>query len=281
MNVLTRIRIVLTIAVLALAASLLVMVRQHTAGRALEVRLTAAQTQAAENARLQEEVERLRGVEAEAKRLREENMELPRLRGDVARLRREVAAATNVPTRPSGTPAVKPLPTGASMTNFTAFTGTAHASLAPGHTLVMGGWPMEAGKRTLALFTPETTTAAQEGGIVIGGIYVQVPEAILSGPGWEQFAAVSREANHSAVFDAEQAKSLIEALQKMEGVDILSSPRLMTTSGTAGTISIGDENGAGLSTTLSPVLAADGQTVELTVSNALRVLPSSAGGQRP
>ena len=277
----TRIRLITTAAVCALALALFVIFYQHNATRAWHAELAARQAQAAETARFQTELELLRGVEAEAKRLREENRELPRLRGEVARLRRELLAATNQSARPTPTLAAASTSGSVNETNSATFTGTARAALAPGQTLVMGGWPLAPGKRTLALFTPDASAAGQAGAVVIGGMFVQVPETMLSGPGWERFQAVMKEATGHGIFDAEQTKQFVKALQTTEGVDILSSPRLATTSGQAGSISIGDANGSGLNTTLIPVLAADGQTVDLTVSNSLRNLPPAEGGQRP
>lgn len=275
-----RSRIIAITAACVLALAILVILQQHNAARALRAELAAMRAQSAETARLQTEVERLRGAEAEARRLREENRELPRLRGDAARLRRELLAATNQSARPMPTHAGVSGPGVVSQTNSANFTGTARASLAPGQTLVMGGWSMEPGKRTLALFTPDASAAGQAGAVVIGGMFVQIPDTMMSGPGWERFQAVMNEATGHGIFDAEQTKKFVEVLQTTEGVDILSSPKVATTSGQAGSISIGDANGSGLSTTLTPVLAADGQTVDLTVSNSLR-LPPAAGGQRP
>jgi hypothetical protein len=260
---------------------LLVLFHQQKAARAFREESAAAQAQAAETARLQTELERSRASEAEVKRLREESRELVRLRGEVARLRRELAAATGQAAEAGAPRAAQSPPPAGGETNDVAFTGTARATLAPGQTLVVGGWPLERGKRTLALFTPDASKAGQHGTLIIGGLFVQVPEALLSGPGWQQFQAVTREANNSGVFDADQTKQFVKALESLEGVEILSAPKLATTSGTAGTISIGDDQGSGLTTALLPTLAADGQTVDLMVSNSLRRASPPPAGERP
>lgn len=263
-----------------LALALVVIVHQSNVTRALRVELAAMRSQSAETARLQIEVERLRRSEAEAQRLQDENRELPRLRGDVARLHRELLAATKPSVRPTPAHDGVPASRGVTATHSANFTGTARASLAPGQTLVMGGWPLEPGKRTLALFTPDASAAGQAGAVVIGGMFVQVPENLLSGPGWERFQAVMKEATGHGVFDAEQTKQFVEVLQSTAGADILSSPRVVTTGGHPVSITIGDANGSGMETTVTPVLASDGQTVDLSVSNSLR-LPPAAGGRRP
>jgi hypothetical protein len=271
MTAVTTHRIGMLTAVLLLAAAGVLLVRQQSHTRALEAELAAARAQSTDAAQLQAEVERLRAVEAEGRRLQEENRELPRLRGEVARLRRDFTAATNQLARRPATPTSIPLPAAApaAETNLVIFTGTAKASLAPGQTLVMGGWPSEAGKRTVALFTPKVS--GSNGSITIGGMVVQLPEALLATPGWEAFqAATATAGSGSGVLDSDAAKQFIETLEKTEGVDVLSSPRLATANGVAGTIFVGDENGSGLSTTLLPVLSPDGQGMELSVSNSLR-----------
>ncbi len=274
-------RLALTAACLGLVAAAMVILRQHGRIAALEAQSAAAQAQAAETASLQAEVERLRSAEADAKRLREQNRDLPRLWSELARLRQELGAATNRSPAPLATRAPETPPQPATETNFVTFTGTARASLTPGQTLVMGGWPLQPGKRTLALFTPETGTGGQPGAIRIQGLYVQVPEDVLSGSsGWEQFQAVTKDADSSGIFDAAEAKELVEALKKIEGVEVLSQPRLSTSSGVAGTISVGEANGASVNTTLSPVLSPDNQTIDLTVSNSLRRLIKLPGSER-
>ncbi len=270
--------VALVVALLALVACSFLLFLQRQAMRAQQAQAAEARAQAAEAARLQADNERLRALESENRRLREESRELPRLRGDIARLRRELAALTNAPNSVSIAPSGPDAATGAAASNAVVFVGQARASLARGQTLVMGGWPVEEGKRTLALFTPDFGTTNTPGDtLVIGGLFLQAPEALLSGPGWEQFQTATREASGSGIFEADQARSFIDALRKMEGVEILSSPRLATTSGTAGSISIGDTDGSGLNVTLLPVLSPDGRTVDLTVSNSLRRLPAPPG----
>ncbi len=273
----TLTRIALFAACVAAVVSVVVILHQHRQIQALQAQAAAAQPQAAESTRLQAEVDRLRALEAEAQTLRQQNRDLPRLRGDLARLRQELAAATNRSSATAVNRSVETTPAPASQTNFATFTGTARASLASGQTLVMGGWPLEPGKRTLALFTPETGEGGKPDGILIRGLYVQVPESALAGPGWEQFQAVTKDANSSGVFDTDHAKALVEALRKLPGVEILSQPRLSTGSGVTGTIFVGEENGASVITTLSPVLSPDSQSIDLTVSNALRRLVAPSG----
>jgi hypothetical protein len=255
-------------------------VRQRGAFAALQTELAEARMQAAEAGRLKAENERLSALENETRRLRDENKDLPRLRGEVARLRRDLVAAAAQSAKPSVQAPEEPAPAPTVETNLLVFSGSARATLVPGQTLVMGGWPLAPGKRTLALFTPETSSGGADGAIHITGLYVQVPEAMLAGPGWEPFQAGGREASSSSVFEAEPAKKFVETLQQTAGVEILSSPRLATTSGVAGAISVGDSSGRGLNTALLPVWSADGRTIDLMVSNSIRRLPAAPAGER-
>lgn len=199
--------------------------------------------------------------------------ELARLRGEIIRLKDELTIATNTLKRMQKSSAHLGDSSNSSQTNFTVFTGSARATLPFGHTLVTGGWSMEPGKRTLAFFTPEKSDSEPSGSILIKGMFIQVPEAILSGTGWESFKSVTSDATQSGVLEGSQAQSFLESLKKMEGVDILSAPRLQTSTGVAGTISIGQDKGSGMDTSIMPVILSDGGSVDLTVSNALRRLP--------
>jgi hypothetical protein len=239
----------------------------------------------AANQELRTELERVRGERDEfsaanerlrstAAKAQADQNELARLRGDVSRLRRDLASAMNQPTNGATSRAHSSSPPDSAQTRLTPFTGTARVSLEPGQTLVMGGWPTVSGKRTLALMTPEASAGGQQGTVVINSVYIQVPEALLSGPGWEQFQAVTKDTiSPSGVFAPGQAKQFLEALQKLEGVDILSSPRVATTSGQRASISIGGSQEAGLQLDLLPVVAADGRTVDLSVTNSIGLLP--------
>ena len=225
-----------------------------------------------------------------------------RLRGDVTRLRLALAAATNQAPNGARARANEPAAADPGQPRLTTFSGTARASLERGQTLVMGGWPTAPGKRTLLLLTPETATAGDESTVVVGGVYAQVPEGMLTEKGREQFHSFAREAlpsgvsalklsqifveavqdrqaSPSGVLAPDQAKLFMEALQKVDGVDILSAPKVATTSGREASISIGDANGSGLNMTLLPVLSADGRTVDLSVSNSLSSVEGSLGGK--
>ncbi len=210
--------------------------------------------------------ERLRSA---ATRAQSEANELARLRGDVTRLRRALVSGTNSTGTLGASREISSAPPDLRETRLTPFTGTARAALAPGQAMVMGGWPTEAGKRTLALLTPEVDA---DGNVRIRSTYVQMPEAVLAGPGWEQFQAVTNDASVCGVFTPEQAQQFTEALKAMEGVDVLSSPQVITKSGHQASISIGEGDDSGLSVTLLPVVSADGRSVDFSISNSLQRL---------
>lgn len=244
----------------------------------------------AENQALRQEMEKSR-VEREARDAASEQLrgsleraqtdldELVRLRGDVTRLRLALAAATNQAPNGARARANDPAAADPGQPRLTTFSGTARASLERGQTLVMGGWPTAPGKRTLMLLTPEANATGSLSTVLVGSLYVQVPEAMLAETGWEPFRSLTPEASASGVLAAEQTKAFMEALEKRDGVDILSAPRVTTLSGREACISIGNANGPGLTATLLPVLSADGRTVDLSVSNSLSSVEGSLGGK--
>ncbi len=120
----------------------------------------------------------------------------------------------------------------------------------------------------LVLVTPDAAVEGHQGAVEVKMLYVQVPEAFLAGPGWEQFHAAGNDSWTDGVFAPGQAKEFIEALQKMEGVDILGETGMITMSGHAAIISTGEDNDFTLTTALLPAVSDDGRTVDLTVTNS-------------
>jgi len=236
------------------------------------------------NQNLRDELERLRGerdalnaaseqLRANLARAQTNQNELVRLRGEVTRLRHDLVSVAQQAGNLAKSRADEPKPADPNQTRFTPYTSNARVSLDPGQTLIMGGWPSAAGKRTLALLTPTANADGNQGQVGIESVYVEVPEAVLAGPGWEAFQSASKDAAPNGVFASGQAKQFMAALEKLEGVNILAKPKIATISGNEATIKIGDTEGAGLDLILVPVVAADGRTVDLSVTNSLRVLP--------
>ena len=146
------------------------------------------------------------------------------------------------------------------------FTGTARDTVPSGHTMVVGGWAIEPGKRVLALLTPVVNG---DGSVSINGSYVQVPEDVLGEPGWEQFQAVASDSNVNGTYPPEQAGKFNEMLSGMEGARPLSTPKVITLSGHQATIEIVGGEDFGMAVTLLPVVSADKQSVDLSVTHAL------------
>ena len=149
----------------------------------------------------------------------------------------------------------------------TPFTGTARLSLNPGETLVMGGWPTEGGKRLIALSTP---TASSDGNVIIKSFYVQVPDSILLASGWNQYLSVTKDSSANGVFTPDQEQQFIEALGNMDGVAISSSSTIVTASGQSASLSmVGGQQGS-QTVTILPILLANKQNIDLTVSHFLQ-----------
>lgn len=213
--------------------------------------------------------ERSGRVDAVTRSLESKTTELNQLRAEVTRLRRELTEATNAVARLSAATAPMAGPREIGPVEPVHFTRKAVATLTPGQTLIMGGWATEPGKRTLGLFTPDAT-ATDDGSILINSVYVSVPESLLTEPGWEHFLTSGPDQAGNGVFEAGQAGQFLEALKAAEGAEVLSSPRLITLSGREAVIAVGEQDGSGLSMTVLPVLAPDGRSVHLVVSNSLQ-----------
>jgi hypothetical protein len=271
-------RAALTVLALGLCAGGYLLLRQQQALQDLEGANSRLATgiQGLES-EIKESRDRLKAAETERARVSEPNREVPMLRSNVAALRRELAAANaeRSARAQAAIPVAGPAEAG-SQTNLITYTGTAHATMMPGQTLVMGGWTLQPGKRTLAFFTPERGAAADAGSVLVRGLYLEVPESALTSPGWGQFQAADKVAAFSGLLE----NGVVEALKKLEGAEILSQPRFLTTSGNPGTINVSQANGAGFETTIEPVWSADGQTIDLTISNALRRVGSPGSQSR-
>lgn len=273
-----RVKVLLLIAaVIAVATLLVIQQRKIQHLQAVEAEQTAQlEVLVPKCDKLDKENQRLRAAnEKNQAASAAEVEELLRLRGEATRLRRDLASATNRAATPATPPRPAPAALAPAAPRFETYTGAVHASLPVGHTLVMGGWPMAPGKRTLALFTPEPGAKDDPRSIYLRGQILQLPESLLASPAWQQFLAVTRDSGVNGTFTPEQARQFLQALKQTEGVDFLTSPLLATTSGTEGIIRIGQENGAGITTSLLPVLSGDGQTIDLTVSNAFQQLPGA------
>lgn len=210
----------------------------------------ALRFQTAELESLKEETARLQNGKIdpeEIDRLRKQQSELLRLRGETAGLRRELAEARS--QKPGETKGAHPaLDLSKTEDSYWVrnFTQELNANVPAGHTLLLGGWETNPGRRTFVLTSPArvdaagNVTAGPNGNqVVISSYIVERTEAAAHELGLSQLAPANgnREGVHQ-LFGNEKTKDLLKRLKETEGANILSSPRILTSSGTQGMVSI-------------------------------------------
>ena len=220
----------------------------------------------AEQGELEIARQKLRDTE---EKLSAQQNDLMKLRGQNTHLQQELATSENrfnaqdfPPVLASPAKSTEP-----SQVMVTPFTGTARVSLKPGETLVMGGWPTEGGKRMIALSTPNPTL---DGNVTIKSVCVQVPDSILLASGWSQYLSVTKDSSANGVFTPAQARQFFEVLSNDEGMAVSSASTILTASGQSASISLTGERESAQTITILPVVSANRQNIDLTVSHSLQ-----------
>lgn len=273
--------------VLALVLGLLVW--QVQVNRRLKAEREAASARAATLDELRDEIARLKQSQidpAELERLRKNEAELLRLRGETAQLRQQlktlrdsqaaVAAKASAPAAPPVEAPAEPVQT---------FTSTVHVSLAPGQSLVTGGWTLPSGKRGVVLVEPVSIDAAGNvlaepvsgGQLTIQARFVELPDDVMAKAGLDSLKADAKETSGHGVLDAQQARDMIALLESSQGVNVLSAPRVTTLDGrqaqikVVNTRTINDQPyEVGPSLDVVPRISADGRSTDLTVIARIR-----------
>jgi RNA polymerase sigma factor (sigma-70 family) len=216
---------------------------------------------------------------AEFERLRGEHVELLRLRGEVSRLRRQLedAYAKRPAAVPSATPIKQPQAPPEPVQTFVA---NADASIAPSQTLVFGGWPTPPGKCTLVFIQPkvvEARSADRLGSVLLEGKFAEVPDELLLTLGLERLKTDSRATSVQSLLSVDELRSLLKTLEETPGVSLLTTPKVQTLEGREAVMSVtekktiaGQEHTLGSSLHVEPRIAADGFSVNLTVSARLK-----------
>jgi hypothetical protein len=206
-----------------------------------------------------------------------EVLELARLRSEVTRLRNEQRAVTNAPAARRAVPAAAaPTAVPAPMPDVVTFTNSVSAVMPIGHSLALGGWA-EPGtsKRIVGFVTPETPPEAP-GSVMVQMRLMSVPEALLDRLGLQGMRA-EQPPGQPPQFSAAQFASMLKAMEQAEGVDILSMPRVITTSGRQAQIAIRNAQEGGPTTgpvvDIIPTLDASGTSVRMDVGIELKFAP--------
>lgn len=116
--------------------------------------------------------------------------------------------------------------------------------LKPGESAVLGYWEIAPGMNGMAIVTPETTP---EGQVKMTAKLLQLPDAAVSdADAKDLFPDLFDFENYSAI-GPERLRGLQNALQSTRGVDMLSTPTVLTRPGERAIISIGNSNESTLS----------------------------------
>ncbi|MBM3845291.1 MAG: sigma-70 family RNA polymerase sigma factor [Verrucomicrobia bacterium] len=234
--------------------------------------------------------------ELDALRLRTENDAAERVRmlGEVARLRRQIAEASADRSGPAAPP-ITPKPGAGPVEPVQVFVANADARVPMGQTLAVGGWTTAEGLRTIVLVKPtvvdesgNATTVDALGGrpgqIVLESQFFEIPDDVLD----ETLSALNlasisklktdgKATSSHSLFTSDEADLLLKTLKATSGVNLLSTPRILTPDGTQAALSVtenkvvaGREHALGPSLDVEPRITADGSSVNLTVVARLR-----------
>ena len=216
--------------------------------------------------------------ESELKRLKEDQREAIRLRGEVADLKqavgaaqksredaeRKAASAMAAPKKSQSAPAQLP----EDQNPFARVSVRKAAGvLSSGHALVLGDFESSPGKHTFALSIPKIDPA-NPGSVLIETKFIEFGEGAKP----ELLAAMPK-ANANSLMTPEVLAAFLKSIENEPGVTILASPRIQTTSGNAGTVSIthgsaNTPNGPvafGPQVEILPTVGADGSSVHLAI----------------
>ena len=223
------------------------------------------------------------GSTQELDRLGKEHSELMRLRDEVGRLRREIekmrfASRTQKVPGVAAAEVIEPLKT---------FTADSTADLTSGQTLIIGGWLTEPGKHTLLFVTPEAIdekgnalpSFSRRAQIHLQARLIEGATEKLAEMGFSEFFEVPGERSKTGILTAQQFAGMLKTLQKSEGAEILSAPRVTTGNGMQAQISVrsprivdGKEFQIGPQFDFTPILSADGSSLSLKVHAELNQL---------
>lgn len=219
----------------------------------------------AENIRLQSK--RIDAEEME--RLRKEQAELLRLRGETAGLRRELAEARALKAIPPKAHARRLDLTKTDDSYWVrSFTQEMNTKVPARHTLLMGGWETKPGARTFVLTSPSRTNAGQDTSaleanqVLIASYIVELTESAANALGLSQLAPAKGDQDGVLqLFGDAETQDLLKRIKETEGANLLSSPRILTTSGIQGSIAFAE-----------PFQAPNGH--ELQVGPTIDILPN-------
>ena len=243
-----------------------------------------------DNHRLQSELSdatsRLASLQDDNEKLNQNTAELLKLRGEVNRMRQELASSTTKETT-SNDKNITQQEAAQQPEAVQIFVANADANVPAGQALAFGGWVTSPGKRMLVFVEPKITEQSSPdrvGKVFLQGNFIEVPEEVLAQlatdsnfDALKSLKASGKASSTQIVMTAVQTSLILETLKKTPGVDVLGSPRILTGDGGQAVIRVteqlmvaGREHSLGPSLDVEPRIAADGTSVNLTVSARLK-----------
>jgi len=213
---------------------------------------------------------------SELARLAKEHADLLRLRSEVTRLRQQAPATAHasVATTKETTPEQE--------SPVTSFVASVQATVGDGGTLVTGEWTTKPGKRALVFVAPQIQPAGPSRGQVLVKTYIaEASDDIWASLGLAGIKSEGRETTGQQTFGAEDAATILKALQETAGVEVLGAPRVQSADGVPASVFIGqnlvppgatEEVPIGHQIEITPRLSADNRTVDLTLQAKYSVL---------
>ncbi len=263
---------------------------QWRALRLAQAENAALMAAAAEGDLLKEELEQLRKKAVDAGELEKARLaqsELLRLRGEVSQLREQLKkeqagrvaaerkASASAGAQNSPEPQPEPVQT---------FSAIVRASLGPQQSLLTGGWTLPNGKRAIVMVEPTLIDATgnivqpgEASQVVVQARFAEMSDEVLEHLNLQSMRMAGKESNAQSILEPAQQKWLQEQLEKSQGVNVLSAPRVTTMSGRQAQIQIlnavtldGVQHQVGPSLDVIPYVGADGKAIEMTVIAKIR-----------
>ena len=243
-----------------------------------------------ENQRLQSELGdatgRLTSLQDDNDKLNRYTAELLKLRGEVNHMRQELASSTTKETTSNDQTSAQ-LEAAQPPEAVQIFVANADANVPSGQSLAFGGWVTSPGKRMLVFVEPKITEQSSPdrvGQVFLQGNFIEVPEEVLvqlatdsNFDALKSLRTTGKASSTQIIMTATQTRLILETLKKTPGVDVFGSPRILTGDGgqavvrmTEQSMVAGKEHSLGPSLDVEPRIAADGTSVNLTVSARLK-----------
>lgn len=187
--------------------------------------------------------------------------EVLRLRGDVANLRRSQGTQKKAPL-PANAPPANPTPQPATEEARGTGPGWMASRIPANGGGLFPAWTSANGKQAWVLAIPsfvgpEANASPGRGAFLLQQLIFEGSPEVLATLGVGN--ASTGGSPGFASFGAEVSKALFERLKETDGIDVLSSPRIMTCAGDEAQVSIGNEAIGRMDLTVVPSLAPDGQ----------------------